>query len=367
MTLRVGIISAAWGGFAHLPAWRSIPGVEVAAICTSRRETAEAAASRLKIARPFWNAEEMCADPDIDIVDVGTRPVLRRPWVITALRNGKHVYNAVPHAADWEGAKAIDAAWRASNSVGVVDAYSEWLPAHRLMKRYIEDGKLGQPFGGTCHFNLSLFNTPNKQFPYNWFAHGGQGVSAVRNNGSHALHALIFLFGPIAEVVADDRQLLDTWEFPDGDVIKPETNDFASALLRFENGMTIQLRASWSMSVADGWLIDVFGSKGRLVAQSPSFPTVRDCTLKYGAVGGALEPVEIAREMATPPGGSLGWDFELQPSVGMALSMHNMLQAIRGEAKAAPDFAQAFEVERVQEAIRRSSTERRWVRIAEVV
>ena len=46
MTLRVGIISANWGTFAHLPAWRSIPGVEVVAICTSRRETAEAAAKK---------------------------------------------------------------------------------------------------------------------------------------------------------------------------------------------------------------------------------------------------------------------------------------------------------------------------------
>ena len=74
MALRVGIVSAAWGGFAHLPAWRAIPGVEVTAICTSRQETAEAAAARLGVARPFWDAEAMCADPDIDIVDCGTRP-----------------------------------------------------------------------------------------------------------------------------------------------------------------------------------------------------------------------------------------------------------------------------------------------------
>ena len=44
MTLKVGIISANWGAMAHLPAWRSLPGVEVTSICTSRQETAEAAA-----------------------------------------------------------------------------------------------------------------------------------------------------------------------------------------------------------------------------------------------------------------------------------------------------------------------------------
>ena len=55
-TLRVGIISANWGAMAHLPAWRGVPGVEVTAICTSRRETAEAAAARFGVARPFWDA-----------------------------------------------------------------------------------------------------------------------------------------------------------------------------------------------------------------------------------------------------------------------------------------------------------------------
>ena len=92
MTLRVGIVSAAWGAFAHLPAWRAIPGVEVTAICTSREETARAAADRLGLPRAFWNAQEMCADPDIDIVDLGTRPSVRLPMVLAALAHGKHVY-----------------------------------------------------------------------------------------------------------------------------------------------------------------------------------------------------------------------------------------------------------------------------------
>ena len=40
----------------------------------------------------------MCRDPDIDIVDLGTRPAVRLPMVIEALRHGKHIYNSCPHA-----------------------------------------------------------------------------------------------------------------------------------------------------------------------------------------------------------------------------------------------------------------------------
>lgn len=367
MTLRVGIISAAWGAFAHLPAWRAIPGVEVIGICTSREETARAAATRLGIERPYWDYRAMCADPDIDIVDCGTRPSLRKDMVLAALAHGKHVYNASPHAPDWAGAKEIDAAWRASGSVAVVDAFAEWIPAHRQMKALVDQDYLGRPLGGTCHFNISLFNQPSKRFPYNWFAQDGLGVSAVRNNGSHALYTLLHVFGPITELVADDSQILREWVFEDGDRLVPETTDFANVILRFASGLTMQMQISWSMALHDGWSIDVFGERGRLIAASPTFPTSRDCTLSGGQLGGSIAPIEIADAFKSGAGITLDWQSDPQPSYPMALSMQRMVGAIRGEAAPSPDFGRALEVERLQEAIRLSSAERRWAALADIV
>jgi predicted dehydrogenase len=367
MTMRVGIISAGWGAFAHLPAWRALPGVEVTAICTSRQETAEAAAARLGIARPFWDALAMCADPGIDIIDCGTRPNIRKPMVLAALADGKHVYNASPHATDWASAKEIDAAWKASGTVGVVDAFSPYIPAHVAMKSRIDDGYLGMPFGGTCHFNLSLFNAPNRQFPYNWFGEAGQGVSAVRNNGSHALYMLLHMFGPVVELVADDTRLLDEWVFADGGSIAAQTNDFANVILRFASGLTMQMQISWSMTLHDGWSIDVFGSKGRLAVSSPTFPTSRDCALRGGQLGGTLDEITVPDRLKRADGIALDWQSDPQPSFPMALSMQAMLAAIEGRGTASPGFAQALEVERIQEAIRLSSAERRWVTIADIV
>lgn len=367
MSLRVGIVSAGWGAFAHLPAWRAVPGVEVTAICTSRRETAEAARDRLGLARTFWDAAAMCADPDIDIVDLGTRPSVRLPIVLAALNHGKHVYNASPHAPDWAGAKAIDAAWGQSRSIGVVDAFSEYIPALRQMKAMLDNGWLGTPLGGTCHFNISLFNAPNKHFPYNWFADGSAGVSAMRNNGSHALYLLLHLFGPVAELVADDSQILKQWVYPDGNVVHPETTDFGNAILKFASGLTLQLQASWSMPVHDGFILDLFGATRRLVATSPTFPTARDCMLAGGKAGGGLEPITIPQAYKDDPAIGLDWQAEVQPAFPMAQSMHAMVEAILGRGPAAPDFARALEIERIQEAIRVSSAERRWVTVNDIV
>jgi predicted dehydrogenase len=367
MTLRVGIISANWGAFAHLPAWRAIPGVEVTAICTSRQETAEAAAAKHAIPRAFWDAEAMAADPDIDIIDCGTRPSIREAHVLAALRGGKHVYNAIPFARDLDGARALHDAWKASGTQAITDAYSEWLPQFQLARRLLDAGRLGRPFGGTCTFNMSLFNRLNPDFAYNWFAQAGHGVSAVRNLGSHALNMLVFLFGPVTELVAHDGQLLPEWRAADGTVIAAETNDFAQMMLRFESGLVLQFQVSWNAPLGPGFTLEAWGSDGRFEIAGPSFPTVLGTTLRAGTIGGAMETVAIPPELLASPDVTIDAHFPIPPTYPMALSMHAFVAAIRGNGKAHPDFAQGWYVERLQEAVRRSNAERRWVRTDEIV
>lgn len=308
----------------------------------------------------------MCADPDIDIVDLGTRPSVRLPMVLAALAHGKHIYNACPHAPDWAGAKAIDAAWHKAGTIGVVDAFSEHIPALRKMRDLLDHGYAGTLLGGSCRFTLSLFNQPDKCFPYNWFADGTAGVSAIRNNGSHMLFMLQRLFGPVAELVADDRQILTRWTFSDGDSITPDTSDYTNIILRFATGIVLPMQISWSMTLHHGWMIDVFGTEGRLVAESPTFPTTRDCTLRGGPLGGEMQAIAIPKGLAADPGVAIDGHSDPQPSYPIALSMRDMVRAIKGEAVASPDFAAALEVERLQEAIRLSALERRWVRAGDV-
>jgi predicted dehydrogenase len=376
--LRVGIISANWGAFAHLPAWRAVPGVEVVGICTSRRETAEAAAARHAIPRAFWNAEQMAADPGIDIVDCGTRPAVRQSMVLAALRSGKHVYNAIPFAADLERARALRDAWRASGTVGVVDAYSQWLPAHRQLREMLDADFLGQPFGGMCHMNMPLYNRPDPRFPYNWFSEAGHGVSALRNLGSHLLHLLVHLFGAIDELVAHEGILLPEWEFPDGRKLPASNTDYACLTLRFASGMAMQMQVSWCATLGAGWMIDAFGSKGRALLQAPSFPTNRETTLHAGAMGDdrmkdRLQRVDIAERYWRTPEVLLDGDAPVAPSYPMAISMQRMVAAIRDQrgvhgqhGHPAPDFEQAWMVERVLEAAHRSAAEQRWVRLSEI-
>lgn len=366
MVLKVGIISANWGAFAHLPAWRAIPGVEVTSICTSRETTAREAANRLRIDRAFWDASVMIADPDIDIIDCGTRPITRHSMILEAFKHKKHVYNGIPFAADYARACEFHDAWKQSGCVGVVDAFSQWIPAHQRAQDLISTGKFGTPLSGIFSFQMPIFNPARVGFPYNWFWQSGLGVSALRNLGSHGLHTLMYLFGEVSEVVAHDHQLFSTWEFPDGGTINPETNDCAISMLRFKSGFTLQFFVSWSATLGQGWSLDVFGTKGRMQIESPSFPSYDDTVLRFGDLSHPqLETVSSFDSAPTSGIATETCSFP-PPALPMAISMKRMVETIQRRNAARPDFEQAWQVERVLEAMRISSVQRTWIKIADV-
>jgi predicted dehydrogenase len=371
--LRVGIISANWGVAAHLPAWRANPDVEVVGICTAHQETAQAAAKANGISLAFWDYREMAQHPDIDIVDAGTRPNLRYDMCMTALKAGKHVSNGVPFADTMAHARDLHDAYKASGRVAVVDAYSEHMPPIAFAKELVEDGAIGDLFSLTCTVQMSLFNYQVSTFGYNWFYDRTAGCSALRNLGSHALNVLYYLFGEVEEVVAQDDICLKEWKFVDnGSVITPQIEDTANVLLRFRNGGMGVLAPAWCAIAGRGFMIDAFGSKGRLLIEGGGMPA--NDTRVHRAKLGEMVPTELTvpdrlrrRDGVHITVDSETADFGGGPRFAMALSYAGMIRAIRDGGEARPSFSQALHTHATVEAAHVSAVERRWVSVAEMI
>lgn len=94
--LRVGIVGASAGrGFAsiaHIPALQALPQFETVAVCTTRQETAEAAAQHYGAKLAFDDPAQMAAHPEIDLVTVSVKVPDHFAPVMTAIDAGKHVY-----------------------------------------------------------------------------------------------------------------------------------------------------------------------------------------------------------------------------------------------------------------------------------
>ena len=91
--LRIGIVGA--GGIVrsrHMPGLAPISGVEVVAVANRRRDSADAFAAEFGVAKVYDDWKALVADPDIDIVWIGTTPYMHARISVAALEAGKHVF-----------------------------------------------------------------------------------------------------------------------------------------------------------------------------------------------------------------------------------------------------------------------------------
>lgn len=367
--LKVGIVSANWGAVAHLPAWRLLPGVEVTAICTSRQETAEVAAAQFGVARPFWSYEAMAADPDIDIIDAGTNPVLREKIVAAALNGGKHVVNQMPFASSHAAAAGLEALRREKGVQGGAAASIVGLPHLALMKEMIDAGEIGEVYQAHCSWQMSFFLEIMPGFPYTWFGKAGLGVSVTRNNGSHMLHALRHLFGPIRSVSARIETQLKTWDVPGQGPTPVETDDTAHALLDFANGAMGTFATSWTAADSPGFSLEAIGTRGRLHLTALRYPSIDTARLYAG--GNSMTLVPTGAEVPVPDRLMSVGGMPVEPDPGdlynggqrisLARLFETFVTAIRNGGEPLPSFARAAEAQGLIEALYASHDRKAWV------
>src|ERR1700761_1504555 len=154
--LRIGIVGA--GGIVkqkHLPGLQALPNVEVVAVCNSRIESAQAVAKEFKIAEVFSDWAELLDRPDLDIVWIGTPPVLHAPITISALEAGKHVFCQARMAMNLrEGREMLAAAQARPDQVTMLCPPPHGMKGGRFFQKLLQDRYVGDLW----HFRLTAFN-----------------------------------------------------------------------------------------------------------------------------------------------------------------------------------------------------------------
>ena len=151
--LRVGIVGAnpsrGFASIAHIPALQALPGFEISAVCTTRQESADAAARHYGVPLAFSNAGEIARHPDVDLVVVSVKVPDHYLPVMAAIEAGKHVYCEWPLGRDTaEAVRMLDAAERKGvrHAVGLQGQMS---PAINYVKDLVADGYTGRVLSAT--------------------------------------------------------------------------------------------------------------------------------------------------------------------------------------------------------------------------
>jgi predicted dehydrogenase len=138
-----------FGSIAHIPALRTLPQLKIAAVCTARQETAEAAARHYGVSFAFSDPEQLARHPDVDLVTVSVKvPDHHRP-VMAAIAAGKHVYCEWPLGRDSGKAGRMLAAAEERGVGHAVGLQGQMSPAINYVKDLVAGGYVGRVLTAT--------------------------------------------------------------------------------------------------------------------------------------------------------------------------------------------------------------------------
>jgi D-xylose 1-dehydrogenase (NADP+, D-xylono-1,5-lactone-forming) len=158
MSVKWGIISTAAINRLFLAGARQASEVEILAVASRERKSAEAYAREHGIERAYGDYEALLADPDVEAVYIPLPNSMHIDWSVRALEAGKHVLCEKPlsrRVADVE--RAFDVAER--NGRLLMEAFMyRHNPQTRRLVELVESGAIGRPSLIRATFSFAAAN-----------------------------------------------------------------------------------------------------------------------------------------------------------------------------------------------------------------
>lgn len=249
-SVRIGLIGA--GGIAqaaHVPGYKAQEDVELVALCDVVPGKAAAVGAELGIPNAYESYAEMLASESLDAVSVCTPNVAHKEATLAALAHGLHVLCEKPIAMNLAEGREMVAAARAADRVLQIGLHWRFTPEALVLKKFIDAGEMGDIYYGEATY-LRRRGIPTwGVFTQKRF----QGGGALIDIGVHTLDHTMWLMGnpkPVAVMGATYAAFGKRTDvaMPRGDwgTERFDVDDMGVALVRFETGATLVLRASWA-------------------------------------------------------------------------------------------------------------------------
>lgn len=343
--LKIVIVGAGFAGrVVHLPGYSAV-GAPVAAICDLMTDRAQQLADQFNIPRVYSDWREMIDKEQPDIVSVCLPNSAHRGVTLAALEAGAHVLCEKPLATNVAEAHEMFDAARKAGKILMAAQHLRFEAGARTIKRIIDGGALGEIY----HTEASVLRRLGIPTWGSFHQKSSSVGGALLDIGVHILDQAMWLIGnprPV-RVSAITQQKFgrrkdiaaifrNAWNPDTFDV-----EDFGAAFVRFDNGSTMILRASWAAHVQEPERYNcmILGTEAGATTRPPALFHLRNGTL-------ADEEYKNVRAANT---------YEVQARYFLA--------AVRGEREPAVQEAETINVQRILNAAYRSSEEGREVEV----
>ena len=274
--LKVGVIGLRMGE-AHLKGYEASNRAEVVAVCDIDRPRLNEILEDREGIDGYIDYTRMLQRDDLQAVSIALPNYLHAPVTIEALGEGKHVLCEKPMAMNAEEAQEMKDTADEAGLTLMLHFNMRFMTTACTVQPLVEEGKLGTVY----HATTTYTRRDGYPKPGSWFGQRTKsGGGPLIDLGVHRLDLALWLMGyprPVC-VLGNNydhmaRKKLDGVAF--------DCEDFSASLIRFDNGSTLYLTASWDGHQREKTeqTMRLYGTKGSVFEEGG---TVSYCTGKDG-------------------------------------------------------------------------------------
>jgi predicted dehydrogenase len=263
--VRVGVIGTGAIGPAHLTGFQQDTRAEITAVCDVDARRAKAAAEKFGVEHVFADHRKLLAADVVDAVSVCTPNNTHMPLTIAALQAGKHVLCEKPIAMNAREARRMVAAAKRARRILMTAQSMRYSGNAQYLKKLAESGRFGE-----IYYAKGMM-LRRAGIPRGWFQDAKQsGGGPIVDVGVHMLDLMwwvmgmprpVSAFGATFDHLGTSGQGMGGWgcNYRPG---KFSVEDLGVALVRFADGRTAGVEASWATHTEDTFFLRFFGTKG---------------------------------------------------------------------------------------------------------
>jgi predicted dehydrogenase len=265
--LRAGVIGLGMGRH-HVSAYHDHPQVDVVAIADLDPARLSQIGDQHEVAGRYRTAEDMLAQETLDLVSIATPNKYHKPLTIAALQAGCHVLCEKPMALNAGEARDMIAAAEAAGRRIMINFSYRFNEQSQALKQRVDAGELGD-----VYFARTIWHR-RRGLPRfgGWFGQKAlSGGGPLIDLGVHRLDLALWLMGypkPVWVMGSAYNPIATALAAAQG--VDYDVEDLAAAMIRFDNGATLELEASWAAHIAERELMEtrLLGTKGGLVQRN---------------------------------------------------------------------------------------------------
>ena len=262
--VRIGVIGLGIGKW-HIEGYQQHPKAVVAAICDMNEERLHEVAAKYDIKKTYTDVTKMLEDGKLDAVSVCLPNALHAPITIAAFQRGLHVLCEKPMAMTVAECETMLAAARKSKKNLMINFSFRFSPMSFALKQQVEAGVIGDIYFGRSvwhrRFGFPSFGS--------WFGQKAlSGGGPLIDLGVHRLDLALWLMGyPEPAVVLGSTYHHRAQAEAEKQQQLFDVEDLACGLIKFTNGATLVLEASWASHTdeQEHMVTKLYGTNGGLL------------------------------------------------------------------------------------------------------